>query len=52
MKRRFLTVEELTQELESMPQDAYVVVPASGSFTESIIRNVWYDEGDEQVHLE
>ena len=52
MKRRLLTVEELIQELESMPQDAYVVVPTSGSFRESIVRDVWYDENDEQVHLE
>ena len=52
MKKRLLTVEELIQELESMPQDAYVVVPASKSFSETIVRNVWYDEDDEQVHLE
>lgn len=52
MKRRLLTVEELIQELESMPQDAYVAVPTAGSFTESTVRNVWYDESDEQVHLE
>lgn len=52
MKRRFLTVEELIQELESMPQDAYVVVPTSGSYIESIVRGVSYDETDQQVHLE
>lgn len=44
MRKQALTVEELIAQLESMPQDAEVLVNSPGSFEMDYAKDVYFSE--------